>query len=211
MSESERQKYITVAGNATAELEIKKSVFIGNVAHVETESEAMEFVNKIKAEHKDAKHNVFAYLLSGGTVARMSDDGEPQGTGGVPVLDVIKKGGFCDAVIVVTRYFGGILLGAGGLVRAYSGAAKLAVDKAGLAEYVPYTEFTLTVSYSDHRKIESEYQKYGVICDSADYSDNVFLKLAIKSDSFESYKNIVKEIGNGKYDCKITGERYGAV
>ncbi|MBE6631148.1 MAG: YigZ family protein [Ruminococcaceae bacterium] len=211
MEGSRNLAYVTVAREAKAELEIKKSVFIAHIAHVESEEEAMDFVNAIKSEHRDARHNVWAYLLNGGATARMSDDGEPQGTGGVPVLDVIKKGGFTDAVIVVTRYFGGILLGAGGLIRAYSGAARLAVEEAGLASFVPYTVFSVKVSYSDHGKIENDYKKYGVLCDGTEYSDSVLLNLAVKSENYEKYSEYIKELGNGKYECSVKGTRYGAV
>jgi uncharacterized YigZ family protein len=110
-------EYITLSKEAEVSFIEKKSEFIGYAAPVKTEEEAMEFINKIRKKHANATHNCYAYQLANGS-ARYSDDGEPQGTAGVPILSVIQKGGFTDAVIVVTRYFGGILLGAGGLVRA---------------------------------------------------------------------------------------------
>ena len=123
--------YVTLGGEGTATIEEKRSEFIGYAAHVQDETEAQSFVRRIKAKHHDARHNVYAYVL-GDTVQRYSDDGEPQGTAGIPVLDVIRKSGVTDACIVVTRYFGGILLGAGGLVR---GGGKGGARRSGDADH----------------------------------------------------------------------------
>ena len=113
-------EYITVKNSGEDEFVEKRSRFIGYCKPVKTQDEAVSFINEIRSKHWDATHNVYAYVLSDGQIMRYSDDGEPQGTAGVPVLDVIKKMGIVDVVVVVTRYFGGIMLGAGGLVRAYS-------------------------------------------------------------------------------------------
>ena len=134
MSSNTEASYVTIGKEGSATLVEKKSEFIGYAAHVENESEALDFIAKIKHRHSDARHNVYAYVLKKNNIMRYSDDGEPQGTAGMPVLDVIRKTGFTDAVIVVTRYFGGILLGTGGLVRAYSASAKLAVEDAGILD-----------------------------------------------------------------------------
>ena len=124
MSEEKKAElYTTLAGEGSDQFEERKSLFIGHAKHITSEDEAMEFVKAKKKEYSDATHNCWAYLLKGGIVARYSDDGEPQGTAGVPMLETIRKSGVCDCVVVVTRYFGGILLGAGGLVRAYSHGA----------------------------------------------------------------------------------------
>ena len=165
--------YTTLGKSASAEYTEKKSVFIGYASPVKTEQEALDFINAVRKKHSDARHNVFAYQLNGGGIARYSDDGEPQGTAGVPVLEVIKKSGADDCVIVVTRYFGGILLGASGLVRAYSTAAKSAVDAAGVVTYESYREFTLECGYSEYQRVEAELPKYGVIVDSSDFGGNV--------------------------------------
>ena len=116
--------YTTLGGEGFFEIVIDKSTFLGYAKRVTAEADAVEFINKIKKKHSDARHNVYAYVLKDTNTTRYSDDGEPAGTAGMPVLDVIRKTGFTDAVIVVTRYFGGILLGKGGLVRAYTSAAK---------------------------------------------------------------------------------------
>ncbi len=127
----ERPAYRTVAAQAVDEFTEKRSRFIGAICPVATEEEALIFIRARAKQYWDARHNVYAYCIGDGALCRFSDDGEPQGTAGIPVLDVLKKEGLTDCAVVVTRYFGGILLGGGGLVRAYSHAAKLAVDAAG--------------------------------------------------------------------------------
>ena len=126
--------YKTVRGFAFDELVEKRSRFIGYCKPVKTQDEAIAFINEIKSKHWDARHNVYAYVIRDEGISRYSDDNEPQGTAGIPVLDSIRKRGITDCVVVVTRYFGGVLLGAGGLVRAYSAAAKLGIDAAGEME-----------------------------------------------------------------------------
>ena len=129
------KKRITLAKNVSCEMEEKKSIFIGHATPVRNEDEARAFIESKRREYHDATHNCYAYLLNNGAVARYSDDGEPSGTAGVPILNVVKMSGATDLAVVVTRYFGGILLGAGGLVRAYTSAAKIAVDASGLAVF----------------------------------------------------------------------------
>ena len=201
-------KRVTLEKAASAELTEKKSVFIGYASPVESEEEAIEFIKAIKKKHADARHNVYAYMLNGGGIARYSDDGEPQGTAGVPVLDIIRKGGFCDAVIVVTRYFGGILLGAGGLVRAYSAAARMAVEAAGIVTYDLFTEFSLTVSYNDHGKLTTLLADANPLRDGIDYAEGVTLRLALPLDELEDFKAKVSEITAGRAVFAVTGERF---
>ena len=143
---------VTLAKEGMAELEEKKSVFIGHAKPVATEEEALAYIREQKRACPDARHNVWAYRLQGDIVMRCSDDGEPQGSAGVPVLDAIRKSGVSDAVVVVTRYFGGVLLGAGGLVRAYSRAAKLAIDEAQIVTREPFCDLTLDCSYADYQR-----------------------------------------------------------
>ncbi len=201
-------KRITLEKAASAELTEKKSVFIGYASPVTSEEEAIEFIKTIKKKHADARHNVYAYMLNGGSIARYSDDGEPQGTAGVPVLDIIRKGGFCDAVIVVTRYFGGILLGAGGLVRAYSAAARMAVENAGIVTYDQFTEFSLTVSYNDHGKLTTLLAQTNPLRDGIDYVEEVTLRLALPVDELEDFRVKASEITAGRAFFEVTGERF---
>ena len=165
--------YTTLEREGVAEFTEKKSVFIGHAIPVKSEEEAQAYVKKQKSAYMDARHNVWAYLMKGEIVARYSDDGEPQGTAGVPVLDTIRKSGVTDAVVVVTRYFGGILLGAGGLVRAYSHTAKLALEAAHIITYEQYTELELDCSYSDYQRYLAELPRFGAITDDTQFTDRV--------------------------------------
>ena len=144
---AEAELYTTVRNEASAEFEEKRSVFIGHAKHITSEQEALDFVKQIKKKYYDARHNVYAYVLSSAPVMRYSDDGEPQGTGGIPVLETINKSGVTDVCVVVTRYFGGILLGAGGLVRAYSGAVSACLNEAKIVSNELSSELKIEVSY----------------------------------------------------------------
>lgn len=145
------------ASTGKAELTEKKSRFIGEMRHVTSQQEALDFISEVRAQFPDARHVVYAYTVrENGTVyTRYSDDGEPQGTGGVPVLDVIQKLGLSDAAVTVTRYFGGILLGASGLTRMYSKAASEAAKNAGKAECAQCVKLKVKVSYTDAGKVRS--------------------------------------------------------
>lgn len=200
--------YTTLAREASAEFTEKKSLFIGYAAPVRTEQDALDFIAKIRKKHSDATHNVYAYQLNGGGIARYSDDGEPQGTAGVPVLDIIKKSGADDVCVVVTRYFGGILLGAGGLVRAYAAGAKAAIDAAGIVTYENYTEFKLASGYSEYQKLVYELPRYHVKVDSTDFGGDVTLKLAIRAVDYENFAARVSELFAGRIKPEITGERF---
>lgn len=204
------KKYVTLGSEAHVEFEERKSIFIGHAKPVKSESEALEFINSVKKEYHDATHNVSAYQLSGGSVARYSDDGEPQGTAGLPVLNVIKQSGADDAVVVVTRYFGGILLGAGGLVRAYSASAKLAVDKAGIVTYEEYVCLKFSCTYSDYQKIQNEMPKFGVIVDDSLFTDSVDMKVAVKSLVSDDFSKKISELTNGKTSVVEYSRRFDA-
>lgn len=200
--------YVTLGGEGFFEITIDRSVFYGYAKHVTEEKDAIDFINQIKKKHSDARHNVYAYVLKDTNTTRYSDDGEPAGTAGMPVLDVIRKTGFTDAVIVVTRYFGGILLGKGGLVRAYTAAAKGAAEDAVITTFTEYTEFEMRCSYADHEKIRYECQFFDVIEDGIDYSDSVLLRLAIKSPEFERFDTRISELTAGKIRAVKIGERF---
>ncbi len=201
-------KYVTVARRAETEFEEKKSIFICNVAPVKTEDEAMEFIKSIKKKYADATHNVWAYLLCGEIVARYSDDGEPQGTAGVPALEAIRKSGVTDVAVVVTRYFGGIMLGAGGLVRAYSHGASLAVEAGEIIVYEEYTEFRVKLTYSDYQKFSAETKKMELIIDDTDFSDYVFVSAAVKSTLFEGVAEKINEMFAGRVLIEEKGKRF---
>lgn len=200
--------YTTLEKAAKAEIIEKKSRFIGYASPVKTEEAAIDFLNGIRKKHSDATHNVYAYLLREGNITRYSDDGEPSGTAGLPVLDIIRKNNFEDAVIVVTRYFGGTLLGTGGLVRAYSAAAKAAAEAARIVTYKAFSEFELKCGYADYEKVRFELENFGVLIDHTDFSDEVSLKLAVKEEMYEIFVNKLSEMSGGRLKPEKTGSRF---
>lgn len=202
------EEYITVKRAAEESFEEKKSVFIGNISPVTSESEAVAFVNSIKKKYPDAKHNVYAYVLRENSIMRYSDDREPQGTAGLPVLDVLRKSGVCDVAIVVTRYFGGILLGTGGLVRAYTNAAKLALDSAEPCKLETYVEYQITCSYSDYQKILQILNENSVRIDSTDFSDSVCVCISYPKKQGVTLLDELTEITAGKCDIRKKGEKF---
>ena len=176
----------------------RKAEFIGYISPVKTNDEAVEFINSIKAKHRKARHNVYAYILRDGNISRYSDDGEPQGTGGVPVLDVLQKEGLTDVCVVVTRYFGGILLGGGGLVRAYSHACKLAVDAARVMIMCQCSEITVTCDYSFYGKLSYVVPEFEVKTKSEDFADDVKVTMLVKTEKVQPLKEKLIDLANGK-------------
>jgi len=201
----EKKKRITLAKAASAEMEERKSIFIGHATPVTSEEEARAFIEKKKKEYYDARHNVYAYVLDGGSIVRYSDDSEPQGTAGIPILNVIKMSGATDLCIVVTRYFGGILLGAGGLVRAYSAAAKLAMDEAGFAVFEDYNMYSMTVSYSDYQRLTVALEKIGVSEDGCEFGEGVTVTAAIEKGRDEELLNMSRELTYGRGEITLLG------
>ena len=202
------QNLTTLGREASAEFTEKKSVFIGYASPVKTVEEAEDFIAKIKKKHADARHNVSAYMV--GNSVRYSDDGEPKGTGGVPVLEVLKKSGVDGAVLVVTRYFGGILLGAPGLVRAYSKAASMAVEEAGIVTYRNYTECTVTCDYSLYDKLLYDIGRRTIITDDTDFGGNIVLRLAVLSEEYEAFEKALYAMTNGRIVPEKKGTRLDA-
>ncbi len=201
-------KYVTVKQEAHVEFEEKRSLFIGHAIHVESEDEAAAFVKSIKKQYADATHNVWAYHLKGGIIARYSDDGEPQGTAGKPVLEAIRKSRAHDVCVVVTRYFGGILLGAGGLVRAYSHSAVIAINEAEIVVYEPYNEYSLSCGYSEYQKYSNVLSLEGAVIDSTDFGADVTVCFAVKKTQAERVLTRISEVGYGRDIPKPLGERF---
>jgi len=202
--EAKENRRITLASRVSVEMEEKKSVFIGHAAPVADENEARAFIEEIRHKYSDATHNVYAYLLQDGSVARYSDDGEPHGTSGIPTLNVLKMSGACDLCVVVTRYFGGILLGAGGLVRAYSAAAKMAIDAAGMAVFEPWNVVLIECSYSDYQKLTVQLPKYGATEDSTEFLSDVTVTAGIENSRAPALIAAVSELTNGRASAQIT-------
>ena len=187
----------------------KKSVFIADVARTDTEPDAKAFLEAIKKKYPDATHHCYAYILKDTGTARCSDDGEPSGTAGMPMLEVLKREGVSGVCVVATRYFGGILLGAGGLVRAYARTAKLGLDAAGMAEFVPYTVFELILGYGEYEKVAREAVKYGVTVSDTVFEADVRLVMQAKNEDFERFDAFVTEYTGGKKHCVKTGDTFG--
>lgn len=191
------KKIIRPRNTAKIEFVERKSEFIGYSTFVKNEEQALEIIKQKKKEYSDATHNVYAYVI-GDTIARYSDDNEPQGTAGMPVLNSIRMAGITDVLVVVTRYFGGILLGAGGLVRAYSTAASMALDKGGIKVYENYNVYKLHVSYSDYGRITIELANADAIIDNTDFADDISIDFAIKTDISENFYKRIIDIFSGK-------------
>ena len=206
--------YFTISANAKASFIEKRSEFIGYIAPVKTNDEAVAFINSIKAEHRKAKHNVYAYILREDNISRYSDDGEPQGTAGVPVLDVLKKRGLTDVCVVVTRYFGGILLGGGGLVRAYSHAASLACDAAHIMDMCLCHRLKITADYGMYGKISYLLPNYETITVNSDFGSDVTLEILVLSDKLDALQKELVEVTNGSVnieDCEELFEDFSSV
>lgn len=200
--------YTTIKDRAEASFIEKKSEFIGYIAPVTTNDEAVAFINEVKAKHRKAKHNVYAYILREGNTSRYSDDGEPQGTAGIPVLDVLKKRGLTDVCCVVTRYFGGILLGGGGLVRAYSHAVSIAVDSATIMDMCSSYEVSFVTDYTLYGKVSYILPEFGVKLLDTIFEDSVTTKLLVKVEQFEPLKAKLIDISNGAMAVQRSEEKY---
>ena len=201
--------YKTLHDFGSDEIIIEKSTFIGYAKPIKTEEEAVEFVNEIKKKHKDAPHNVWAYTV-GPTmnIQRYSDDGEPQGTAGIPTLEVIKKEDLRDVVVVVTRYFGGIKLGAGGLVRAYTKGAKVGLEAAKIIEKVMYKEVKIKIDYNQLGKVQNEIMNLGYFIKDTIYEDNVEIIVYSKLEEVEALTSRMIDITSATAGIVLGDEFY---
>jgi uncharacterized YigZ family protein len=192
-------KYLTVKNEGMAEYIEKKSRFIGYVKSVKTEEEAVDFIKAIRAKHYDATHNCYAYQVGANRqFQRSSDAGEPAGTAGRPILEVIKKSDLTDTCIVVTRYFGGILLGAGGLVRAYSHAAQEAIKAVGIVENVPAGVISLTLDYNLWGKVENYISSNNYNVEDIIFMEKVTARVVVPQKEIPDFKKKIVEMGNDK-------------
>ncbi|MDO3408674.1 YigZ family protein [Saccharibacillus sp. CPCC 101409] len=195
------ERYKTVRQEGQREIVIRKSRFIGHIRPVQTEEEAAAFIEQIKKRHRDATHNCSAYLLGErDEIQKQSDDGEPSGTAGKPILEVLKNRELKNVAVVVTRYFGGIMLGAGGLIRAYADGAVAAVEAGGEIARVLHTEVFVTIDYTWHGKVENELRSREVRTGETQFTDKVTLlclPLAAETDRFVSW---ITDITQGQAD-----------
>ena len=189
------------AGHGESEYVEKRSSFLGVVEPVSSEEEARAVIAAVKKQHRDARHNCWCYLIQGGA-ERYSDDGEPQGTAGIPMLEVFRKAGVSNAVCVVTRYFGGVLLGAGGLLRAYTKAAKDALENAGITEVIPMRELTLRCPYSLLDRIRPEIAAAEAEILATDYAADITLSVRIPEAKADSFSERIFDLTSGTVRCE---------
>lgn len=201
--------YKTIGKRGQDEFVINKSRFIGYAAPVRTEEEAVDFIEEIKKKHKDATHNVSAYVIGKeSNIQRFSDDGEPSGTAGIPVLEVLKKEEIRNAVVVVTRYFGGVKLGGGGLIRAYTKASKIAIDASIIVTMKKFNLVSMDIQYTAYGKIENYFMENGYIPDNINYLEDVNIDIYVSKDVYKSFIEDLMDITSGDLKYHIEDEKY---
>ncbi len=204
------EEYLVPTGYGEDEFTEKKSRFIGRIWLVETEEEALSKIQEMKKQHYDATHNCWAYIIHGGAV-RFSDDGEPGGTAGMPMLQVLQREGLNNVVCVVTRYFGGILLGAGGLVRAYTKGAKIAVDAAGKSIKRVWTVLYVPCPYSFYERVKLEIEAFGGILRSTDFGAEVDMEILFPQANAQLFLDRLTDLTSGTVEGMEIGQEYRAL
>lgn len=201
--------YLTLGSFESAELIIRRSRFICWGAPVDSEDEALAVIENIRSEHPQATHHCYAYRAGlGAETIRFNDDGEPGGTAGRPILEVLQREELRNALVVVTRYFGGIQLGAGGLVRAYAQSAKLAIDTARIVRQVLHTRVQCDVDYESFGRVQHALQERGVIVEEAQYGEHVALHLLVRSEQVDDVAALLRELTNGQAEPHILTQLY---
>ena len=201
-------QYRTIRAAASAEFVEKRSQFIGYISPVTTQQDAIAFIDSIKSKHWDATHNVPAYIIRNGNICRFSDDGEPQGTAGMPVLDVLRKSGVTDVVTVATRYFGGILLGGGGLVRAYSHTASIALQAAQIITMRECLLLSLTCDYGRYGRVASLVPECGGVTDDTVFEEKVTVKFHLAPELLGAFRKKLADATNGQVDVTEDGKKF---
>lgn len=203
------KRYKTIYKYGEAEIIINKSKFIGYAMPIETEEEALEFIEKIKTKHRDATHNVYAYVLGkDSNTQRFSDDGEPSGTAGIPALEVIKKEDLRNVVVVVTRYFGGIKLGGGGLIRAYTKGAKIGLEAGLIIDMVLHQKIKIRMDYTLYGKVENYLINEEYIVDDTIFDDAVNTFVYIEDPKVDEFYTIIADLTNGNGILENLEEEY---
>lgn len=203
--------YLTLKKESCDEFIEKRSRFIGYAKPVTTQDEAMDFINTIRSKHWDATHNVYAYVLREGQARRYSDDGEPSGTAGVPVLDVLLKENITDCVVVATRYFGGVMLGAGGLVRAYSHTSKIAVDAAGIIKMSVCSVMSVSCDYNFYGRLTSLIPEFGGITEDTQFGENVTVRFYLPKANEPLFEAKLVDSSLGKFSAVKICEKYAEI
>lgn len=197
--------YKTIAAPANASFIERKSEFIGYIAPCRTEQQALDFIGEIRKMHRKATHNCYAYILRDNNISRHSDDGEPSGTAGAPIYEVLKREGLTDVCCVVTRYFGGILLGAGGLVRAYANGAKIAVESARIKEMRSAVKMKLSLDYSLYGKTGALFGEFDVRVQNEEFSGDVQIVLFVSEEKSEAFTAKLTDLCNGRVGIEALG------
>lgn len=201
--------YYTVKQEGQDEIIIQKSRFIGYVRRVETEEEAQDFIQEIKKKHHDATHNCSCYMIGEhNEIQKANDDGEPSGTAGVPMLEVLKKQNLKDTAVVVTRYFGGIKLGAGGLIRAYGNTTSQAIKTTGIVKRVLMQGFSITVEYGLLGKLENVLRQSDHILETINYLDNVEFIVYVETGEANNFKDWMVDLTSDQADIRSTEQKY---
>jgi len=204
--------YQTVARDGTAQIEVKRSRFIARVARVSSEEQARAVLERVRKEHWDARHHCSAFVLGpDAAVTRSSDDGEPSGTAGAPMLEVLRGRGVSDVVAVVTRYFGGVLLGAGGLVRAYSDSVRAALDSVGVLERRLLRLFDVEVEHALVGRVENDLRARGVLVRGVDYAEAATLHLGVDAANEEELHGLLAELTGGSSPLRPAGSAWVGV
>lgn len=201
--------YKTIQGSSVGEITEKKSRFIADIIHIESEEEAISCIEKIKKENWDARHNCFAYVLGKESdIIRFSDDGEPSGTAGKPILEILQKRELTEILVVVTRYFGGVLLGTGGLVRAYSQATATALDNAKLVTRQLYKKLSINLDYGAVGTIKNILSKEEVILIAENYMESVVMNIGVLPEEMDRIIDKITNVTNGKAKFEYGEEIY---
>ena len=206
----DQEPYKTILGAGTGELAVKKSRFIGRATPATSADEAMAFVSEIKKRHWDAAHNAWAYVLRGGQM-RCSDDGEPQGTAGMPALDVLRKEGLADCAVVITRYFGGALLGAAGLARAYAGACKAAIGAAGAVKMAPAKTLRVVCDYGFYARLQTLAHLFGGLVLDTGFGERVVLEVRLETGQAALFCGKLIDASNGTVRAEVIEEGFAAI
>lgn len=201
--------YFTVKGTASHEITIQKSRFISHTARVTSEDEAQTFISRIKKEHWNASHNCSCYMIGkNDLIQKANDDGEPSGTAGVPMLDVLKKRQLKDTCVVVTRYFGGIKLGAGGLIRAYGSAVSEGLNVAGIVERQLVQVYKAVFDYTLLGKVENDVRSSQYLLKNIDYAEQVTMEIYVRDGEEETFETWMTDLTNGNVSMTVTGYAY---
>ncbi|NLV85848.1 MAG: YigZ family protein [Clostridiales bacterium] len=200
--------YLVPAGYGEAEFTEKRSRFIGRVWRTDSEAEALECLRKTREAHRDATHNVYAYIIRENNISRFSDDGEPQGTSGLPTLNVFTSEKVQNVCCVITRYFGGTLLGAGGLVRAYSKAAKMALDAAGISRMAQWRSYLISCEYNFFERAKYILEEYEAVLKDTDFGADVVIEALLREDKGADFEEKLTDASAGKAHFEVVGREF---